>query len=473
MISINSKEPTIYVGSKKVQAVYVGNTQVYPTKWYGVEWDVTNSSPNLTRIGNLELHKTLPIQSQFKGCVSQGTNIQYYLDAEDWSKKEDGTTSVLDGTDGVVRVHTPKFYHKTEADGNKRRIMVSLEQVDSTWEETPAMLIDAYRPTQINTVPSSGYLNTLAVNTLVSVVNTTAALRGGNNSSSYDSYLSTDVFKTQLGKSRTSLSRANARTRARQSGSELINFEQYQWIFYWLYVIEYASFNSQAAFNANLTAEGYHQGGLGNGVTTGNYNRWTYYNSNYPLIPCGYCNDIGNGTGVKNATIVFPTSSDGTGTQSYTFAVPRWRGFDNPFGHIWTNVDGIIIDTPKEGETDTSVLPTVYIISNPDNYTDSLTDVESKADKIFTMPHLTGFITKWNDDDGQINMIPAGSTGGSSTTYMCDQLYIDYNDTPVTLLLGGRAGLGSYAGLGSFYSYYGVGNTYPYVGFRTLTVLNN
>lgn len=33
---------------------------------YGVEWDSTNSSPVLTRIGNMSLHKSLPIQSAFK-----------------------------------------------------------------------------------------------------------------------------------------------------------------------------------------------------------------------------------------------------------------------------------------------------------------------------------------------------------------------------------------------------------------------
>lgn len=473
MININGKEPTIYVGSKKVQAIYVGSTYVYPTmNWYGVEWDVTNSSPVLTRIGNLQLHKTLPIQSQFKGCVSQGTTIQYYLDENDWSKKADGTASVLDGTDGVVRVHTPKFYYKTEVEGNKRRVMVSLEQIDSTWHEMPAMLVDAYRSTQINTVPDSGYLSTLTANTLVSVMNTTANLRGGNNNSANDGYLSTDPFRTQLGKPRTSLSRANARTRARQAGSELMNFEQYQWIFYWLYVIEYANFNSQAAFNSALTSEGYHQGGLGNGVTTANWTYWAYYNSNHSLIPCGYCNDLGNHTGVKQATIVFPTASDGSTTQSYTFQVPRWRGFDNPFGDIWTNLDGVVIDTPLTGADDTSVLPTFYSVSNPDNYTDSLDTISTTAEKTFSLPHTQNWITRWNDENGEINMVPSSTTGGSSTTYMCDQMYVNYDDTPETLLVGGSAIRSSHAGLGFFYATYGVGHATTSVGFRTLNVLS-
>ena len=42
---------------------------------YGVEWDSTNSSPVLTRIGNMSLHKSLPIQSALRGCVCQGKRI--------------------------------------------------------------------------------------------------------------------------------------------------------------------------------------------------------------------------------------------------------------------------------------------------------------------------------------------------------------------------------------------------------------
>jgi hypothetical protein len=39
------------------------------------------------------------------------------------------------------------------------------------------------------------------------------------------------------------------------------------------------------------------------GVTTYNGSKWSAYNNNYPLIPCGYCNSIGNFTGLKSATL--------------------------------------------------------------------------------------------------------------------------------------------------------------------------
>ena len=106
----------------------------------------------MTRIGNPLLHKSLPIQSQYKGCVANGAEINYYLNPNDWSQKADGTPSVLDGTDGTVRVHIPKFYGKSGVEGTKRWVRMSTIKMDNTWIEIPEMLVDAYRSTVDTTV---------------------------------------------------------------------------------------------------------------------------------------------------------------------------------------------------------------------------------------------------------------------------------------------------------------------------------
>ena len=46
----------------------------------------------------------------------------------------------------------------------------------------------------------------------------------------------------------------------------------------------YATFNMQASFNADLTSEGFHQGGLSAGVT--NMSNWEFYNGYYSVCPC-------------------------------------------------------------------------------------------------------------------------------------------------------------------------------------------
>jgi len=62
--------------------------------------------------------------------------------------------------------------------------------------------MSAYRATLLRTVPKNmGYLSTFdSTNYLISVANTHDYCRGGANSSDYDSYLSTDRFRTDLGK---------------------------------------------------------------------------------------------------------------------------------------------------------------------------------------------------------------------------------------------------------------------------------
>ena len=87
---------------------------------YGIEWDITVSDPHCTRIGNPELHRTLPLQSSMKGCLlaDDGT-VNEYLPEDDWSN------SVLDGSKGQVMVELPDMYVKFESEGNKRRAWMS------------------------------------------------------------------------------------------------------------------------------------------------------------------------------------------------------------------------------------------------------------------------------------------------------------------------------------------------------------
>lgn len=427
---------------------------------YGVEWDITVSSPILTRIGNPLLHKSLPIQSSYRGCVANNGVVNYYLYPDDWAYKEDGNTpSVLDGTDGTVRVHTPKFYGKSGSNGNKRWVRISLVKLDDSWVEIPELLIDAYRNTVDNTVSSTPKA--------VSVVNTTEAFRGGGNRVQFDKYLTAeldtkDAFRSDLGKPRTNVSRANMRTYATNAGSELLCYEYYKWIFYWNYVIEYANFNSQAAYNAELTSDGYRQGGLGPGVTdwSNSATSWSGYNGTYPITPCGYCNDIGNFTGIKDLVIPECTATNEADTvATKTFKVPRWRGFDNPFGDIWTNLDGVVIQRTKANE-----VSSVYTTTNKEEFTDVIGNKTIAGYEVAQDGYIKEF-----DLGKTAEIIPSSCTGASATTYMCDYHSCNASSTALrTLQVGGRADSGGFAGLGCFYSNYGVGFAGSLVGFRTL-----
>ena len=407
---------------------------------YGVEWDVTVADPTCTRIGNPLFHKSLPIQSEYKGCVVKNGKLQYYLNPNDWTKTSNGLDSNLDGTDGDVMIHTPKFYGKSGSNGNKRWVRISTVKVDASWVEIPEMFISAYR----NTIYTDGDTTKVA-----SVVSTDAKYRGGGRRSAYDEYLSTDKFKTDLRKPVSNISRATMRTYAAATGQELLCYEFYKWIFYWNYVIEYANFNSQKKFNSELTSDGYHQGGLGPGLTTWDWDQWGSYNGNYAITPCGYTNEFGNFSGVKAIQLQSPEK---------TLYANRWRGFENPFGDIWMNLEGIVIKRDA-AKANSNVYTTTDVSKYGEDY--SLFDiagVEIAQD---------GWIGTF-DLGSKAEIIPS-SIAGSESTYKCDYHWCNADSIEKrTLLVGGDADSGGGAGLGAFYSDAGVGCALASVGFRSL-----
>lgn len=497
--------------------------------------------------------------------------------------------SVRNGYDGTVKVYIPGFYIKSVSEENIRRVWLSTSQIDSTYTYQQPVLVDAYRCTVLNTVPQNmGYLSTLPANTAVSIANTNTYCRGGNNNSGYDQYLESDPRRTQLGKPRTNLSRATMRGYASNAEAHLISYEEYKNIFYWLYVVEYANFNSQDTYSSSLDDNGYKQGGLGSGVTTMNSNVWNGYNGYYPLTPCGYLDSLGNGSGIepqvleafemqitptvnwsswtnstysdngttynkatmqKNAgtltitnvarsgQILYTSSLVAVGQATYTISglqegqqitftcsgqttqtassdgqitmnwgvdgaqtrninanftgacnitivcnsttpttaeypsqsitVNRWRGFDNPFGDIWTNLDGIIVDADANNHGNN--MDYVYTCNDPSKFGDTLTeDYVKTAESI----HQDGYVKAF--DLGETANIIASQVGGSATTYMCDYHWTgDKNTTLRTVRVGGGAYHGALAGLGGLLSTNAVSYAWTIIGFRSVSVLGS
>ena len=373
--------------------------------------------------------------------------------------------AVLNGYDGEVMVEVPEFWIKSWDTDTRREVRISPSKIDDTWEHQPKLLVAAYHDTVLNTIPENmGYLSTLEANSALSVMNTNSYCRGGNNSSTYDAYITSDRFRSMLGKPRTSISRDIMRANCRRSGKEILSYLQYKRVLYWLYFIEYANFNCQARFNSELTSEGFRQGGLGGGITTVHGNYWNFYNNHNPLTPNGYTNEFGNGTNIKEMTIVLPTVSGGEPTSSTTQYVPRWHGIENPFGDIWNNVDGIIINSSSIVEN-SKKYSEVYATEDPLLYSDS---DYSKMRVVSIELNEDGFIKEW--DLGNTAEIIPRLNGGSTTQYKCDYHWINGATGLRILVLGGSSD-GASAGLGDFRSRDGVGGAFAYVGFRSSCVV--
>lgn len=232
---------------------------------YGVELSLTVSSPTCTRIGDVKFHKSLPVHSRIKGCLlDDDGKVVEYLDPKDW------TGQTRDGSRGQVMVEIPLHYRKFSEDGGIFRVRIS-ELPLPGYHQVPKMYVSAYEAT----VQRTG-------NKLSSVVNNSVDFRGGNNNAAWDG-----TYHSFLGRPASNISRTNFRNyaRNRKAGSTEWNCMTYeaQKALYWLFVVEYATLNTQAAYNAELTAEGYRQGGLGDGVTTFDWSEWETFCDYYPL----------------------------------------------------------------------------------------------------------------------------------------------------------------------------------------------
>ena len=404
--------------------VGVGSTKpTFPYDYYyGIEWDTTVSNPKPTRIGKMELHKELPLQSMMRNCILKNDgSVAYYLHANDSTKQDNGAAADLTGATGQMETELPDMYVRFETDGNKCRHLQSTE---------PLPGFHLWRKGYIGSVEATVQRSTT---TLASVCNTDADYRGGNNDATRDG-----TYRTMLGMPATNISLTNFRAYARKRGSTEWNCNLYRLhkMMWWLFAVEYANFNSQADFNAALDENGYHQGGLGAGVTTWDGTSWNNYNGYYPLVPCGVTNSLGNHTGTVDYNVI---GSDGSTVK--TFAVPRYRGVENPFGHIWKWTDGCkcIIQSEASGG-----LSKFYVCDNPANFTSSGT---TNYDYRGNLPRSEGYVKALIlGEDGEIMPL---AVGGGSTTYFCDYFYTNIptsGESERGVLFGGAAYHGARAG---------------------------
>ena len=389
--------------------------------YYGIEYDATVSNPDtITRVGKAELHQTVPCHAKMRRCLlnDDGT-VNYYLGSADSTKRDTGAAADLTGASGQVMVEMPEMYVRFEHDGNKRRVLFS-EYMLPGFSKWGKMYGSAYEAALDRTNSK-----------LSSVVNTTAQYRGGNNTSDWD-----DTYRSLLGMPATNINLTNFRTYARNRGARWnCNTYEFQKRLYWMFVVEYATLNSQKAFNAQLDANGYHQGGLGNGVT--DMTDWSAYNSYNPVVPCGVTNSLGNMTGVVTHNVM---KADGT-TVHYAAPVPSYRGVENPFGHVWKITDGVkfLIQSAADGGKSK-----IYVCDDPTKYTSSgVTDYR----EIGELPRSNGYVkTICHGENGDI--LPT-EIGAGSTTYFCDHFYTSIPDSGVSeraCFFGGDANDGAAAG---------------------------
>ena len=407
---------------------------------YGIEWDTAVSSPVCSRIGNVAHHRSLPVQSLMKGCIlNDSGKVVEYLTPTNWK------AHARDGSIGQVMVEIPAHYRKFETDGTKRRAKISLFPIPG-YHFVPKGYMSAYEATVQR-----------STNKLCSVANMDADYRGGNNNATWDG-----SHRSLLGRPASVISRTSFRNfaRNRKAGSTEWNCADYNLYkaVVWLFYIEYANFNCQTAFNAQKDASGYAQGGLGNGVTTWDWTSWTNFNNNHPFVPCGHTDELGNASGEVAYQIL---GEDGTTLKE--LMVPRYRGIENLFGHIWQWTDGINVRISPTEENGGDGLSKVFVCTDPAKFSDSGYDGYAH---VGNEARAEGYVKEVIFGEG--GEIMPSVVGGGSTTYFCDYHHTNIPTTEALrgVLFGGAAGSSAYAGLAFAASFYAPSSVSANVGSR-------
>jgi hypothetical protein len=377
---------------------------------YGVEWDMASSSPDGKRVGNMQLHRELPVQSGMRGVVLDNNGgVYYYHEPTAWKM-------TFASKDYASMVEIPDHWYRIYITGTKFKMMLS------------SIPLPGYKHISKFYIGSSEAQMLRSLGLLMSDKTNSTDTRGGDNTAEWDG-----TYRSLLGRPVTNLTRDQFRQAARKRGSgwEMYTYNAHK-ILFWLFAVEYATLDSQKPFNAQKDANGFAQGGLGPGPTQ--MTDWTNFNKINPLIPCGYTNEFGNGSGEK--AYVVKNASGGTHA---TLMANRYRGIENPFGHIWKYTDGANIQVTT-GDAGLSIL---WTTDDPSNFSDtSYTGYNKKGNICRTNGYAKKMLL---GEDGDI---VATEIGGSSSTYWCDYYYTNTSANRMqVVLVGGSAGDGSDAGL--------------------------
>lgn len=400
---------------------------------YGVEWDTASSSPDGVRVGNMQLHRELPIQSKMRMCEVDRLGAVTAA----------SVSGMVQRLDGSIMTEIPEHWYKLYTNGTKFRMMLSEIPLPG-YNHIDKFYISTYEACISRSEGKLWSENLYAYSDGNSSLNN---LRGGDNTSDWDG-----TYRSLLGRPVTNLTRDQFRQAARKRGSgwEMYTYNAHK-ILFWLFAVEYATLDSQKPFNAQKDANGFAQGGLGPGLTQ--MTDWANFNNTNPLIPCGYTNEFGNGSGEK--AYVVKNASGGTHA---TLMANRYRGIENPFGHIWKYTDGANIQVTT-GDAGLSIL---WTTDDPSNFSDTSYNGYDKKGNIC---RTNGYAKKMLlGEDGDI---VTTEVGGSSSTYWCDYYYTNTSANRMqVVLVGGRADNGSYAGLAGVHTNDAPSAAYRDVGSR-------
>lgn len=432
--------------------------------WYGVQGDFTSKDYKLKRVGNLDLHRTLPIQNKLRRFVENADgSVKYYLHQNDSRKKDSGAKAIIDSTDGNVMLEKPEYYLRFEISGTKWTYAISEYPLPGFVLMSRKTIAPWYSTVDLaKSIAVSGcWLKwddadelVRDENGFISLLDNAANFRGGSGASDADK---DGKYNSMLGMPRTSVSKAAVRPWCK-NGTHIGAYRAYTEIA-WLQRIEYASLHCQDTYNETLTDDGFRQGGLGSGSTVA-WEQWGTWGGYRPFVPCGVTAILGNNTGKVSYTVKGWTNGD------KVVQVTSYRGLETPYEYLWMLADDVLIRHIPDAEGGRSIAYLCDDYTKFTSHSDNATTVPDGYEEKCDLPRDSGYILHFAVATNGVCFPDA--IGGNGNQGACDYYYHPGRTASGWwgALLSARANLGAVAGFGCLLAYNRSSCSIAYGGFR-------
>lgn len=405
--------------------------------FYGVERKRDVADPAFKKIGNSAMHEILPLHNLVRICkVNKDRSIANYLDQTDIMKNEDGSASIIDGSDGQdVAVHYPEMH--VILDGGVEDEIWAVGMVPFEYRGIKSMHIKSF-------VESADYVTRDGTTSESRCIQSDDANFAGSGAG---------ATAGGVGYPLTYVSRYNYEVYAEKKGEKWNN---------WLYVdylvsqaLMYIEYGTRYLRSASIFGE------IGRGITSAD---WSSYNGYYPVIKILEAHMGISGTSEVKAKghmtgIYGKTIQVGDKTIPLTFGVYRGKIL---WGHLWKHISGVEIEVQSVADGGES---NIYVQFDPDRID------KKRSDSNFGFLNTYQYLGSAPRSDGWARQSAPGSgvpalIGGAQSTYMTSYIWQSVPASGISrrcLLFGADLG-SSRVGVGSAYSYGAPSYTNAYIG---------
>ena len=394
-----------------------------PVRYGGVRFLKGAATTEGEPIGDLSMIANMKNILGLGGYLVENDHTRRKLNSSNHHLFEDGEEALLDGSMGHYQWGWGvEFYYATWEDSMYDYEAFSLNPVPGAWNHRipVASMSRGYAALDRSSLK------------LVSYCNRDTRYRGGDNDSQYDG-----KWNTHCGKPVVNIAFDLYQEYAEKNGTRwAASWYAHIFIMGALMRIFFHNRDCQADWNESLTADGLHQGGLGEGIA----NLSASFGEQYATVDIDALADQGDALGVFSLEI-----DKGNGTVFSISDIPLFFGLLNPYHYLWLPLHGIRMRTLTELSRDVYVK---HVFNSEHVDRDGLSGLEFVGT---IPPSVSGWNYPKTMNTRDLALFPT-SFGGSEGTFWADGFYGDGKNSGLRALAAlGAAAYGVRAGVSALH----------------------